>query len=211
VIVGLYQFAKHVGVALGARRLLHALAARGRRKPPLLRMYRKLPAGELLPAPSLPGPYRLGCYRPGDESRWVELLNDSGEFGRWDAQRLAGELLSTLLHDGGIFLLHDGRLVGCASACAMSKFAPEATLMYVALLPEHRGKGLGQALVLETLRVCQRERCPGMHLQTENHRLAAVRSYFKLGFTPLAVAEGDAGRRQWAEVLERAFLQGVKG
>jgi hypothetical protein len=49
-----------------------------------------------------------------------------------------------------------------------------------------------------------------MLLHTENHRLAAVRSYFKLGFTPL-LAAGAASEQQWADVLRRAFLRAEGG
>jgi ribosomal protein S18 acetylase RimI-like enzyme len=198
---------KKTRVACGAKRVLRLFQKKQRPPSPFLRMHRKLPAGERLPVPDLAEPYQLLCYAPGDEPRWLELLNGSREFGQWGPERLSKEILSTLLINGGIFAAYRRELIGCASACCIAKFQPDAHLMYVAVLPEHRGKGLGQALVAETLRVCQREGFPGMSLITEAHRLAAVRSYFKLGFTP-QFAEGDAGRLEWSNVLNKAFLQG---
>jgi ribosomal protein S18 acetylase RimI-like enzyme len=79
--------------------------------------------------------------------------------------------------------------------------------MYVAVLAEHRGKGLGQALVWETMRIAQHEKFPGLLLHTEAPRLAAVRTYFQLGFLP-RLEQGVAGERQWSAVLSRALLQG---
>jgi GNAT superfamily N-acetyltransferase len=170
-------------------------------------MLRKLHPGESLQPAAVPEPYRLVRYAAGDEDHWLGLLNASREFGHWDLDRLRRELLSTLLPDGGVFLACDRRLVGCASACSMGEYHPYAILMYVALFPEHRGRGLGQALVWETLRVAQREQFPGLLLHTENHRLAAVRSYFQLGFLP-RLGAGAAGKRQWGTVLSSAFFGG---
>jgi mycothiol synthase len=205
--MGIIKVMKRISVACGAKKVVGAFSTQ---QPPipLLRMHRKLPRGEQLPTRDVPAPYQLRCYSQGEESRWVELLNTSREFGQWGPERLNREILSTLIPQGGIFAVHKGELIGCASACFIPKYAPDAHLMYVALLPEHRGAGLGQALVLESLRVCQCENLPGMSLVTESHRLAAVRSYFKLGFAPL-LGDTYAGRAQWSAVLSKAFLAGV--
>jgi mycothiol synthase len=203
--MSLVSHLKRTTLASYARRALHRFL---RRTPPapLLRMIRRLHKGELLEPARVPGPFRLALYAPGDEQAWIGLLNASGEFGAWGPSRLSAEILSTLLPDGGVFAVHGGRLIGCASACCMEQYRPWAILMYVVVLPEYRGRGLGQALVWETLRVCQRCGFPGMLLHTEAHRLAAVRSYFKLGFLPQLEA-GAAGERQWEVVLRRAFLR----
>jgi GNAT superfamily N-acetyltransferase len=172
-------------------------------------MLRKLHPNEVLHASVIPAPYRLVHYAAGDEERWLELLNATNEFGVWDQKRLSHELLSTLLADGGIFVAYEDRLVGCASACLMPEYKPYAILMYVTLLPEHRGKGLGQALVWETMRVAQCEKFPGLLLHTEAHRYAAVRTYFQLGFLP-QVGEETAGKRVWSNVLGHALLNGFE-
>jgi mycothiol synthase len=174
---------------------------------PLLRMLRKLDPFEQPSSPVIPEPYRLVRYEPGDEVPWVDLLSASGEFGRWTRDRLEKEMLSTLLPDGGVFVLRGDQRVGCASACLMEAYRPNAVLMYVTALPEHRGRGLGQALVLETMRVAQREGFPGLILHTEKHRLAAVRTYIQLGFLP-EFGTDVAGKQVWSDVLSRALPQG---
>jgi mycothiol synthase len=170
-------------------------------------MLRKVHPGEHLPCSDLPEPYRLRCYAPGEEAVWLELLNACGEFATWTPQRLADEVLATLLPGGGLFVSHGDQLVGCASVCRMEQYQPYAMLMYVALLPEQRGRGLGQALLREILRLTQRDGFPGLLLHTESHRLAAVRSYLQMGFLP-QLGPGAAGPRLWSEVLRRALLQG---
>jgi mycothiol synthase len=197
---------KRTGLARRVKSLLRALPASST-STLLFRMHRKLHPDERLPSSPLPEPYRLRVYEAGGENAWLDLLNASAEFGAWNRDRLEREILSTLLPGGGIFAAHEGRLIGCASVCFMKEYSPNAILMYVALLPEHRGKGLGQALVWETLRVSQRERYPAMILHTENHRHAAVRTYFQLGFLP-QLAEGVADKWQWATMLNMALLGG---
>jgi hypothetical protein len=45
-----------------------------------------------------------------------------------------------------------------------------------------------------------------MLLHTETHRLAAVRTYFQLGFLP-EFGKEVAGQQVWSDVLSRALLQ----
>jgi GNAT superfamily N-acetyltransferase len=204
--MGLAHYLKQTGFARQVKSMLRVLPRRASGGL-LLRMLRKLYRGEQLPPPPVQEPYRLLRHVPGDEEAWLELLNASGEFGCWNRDRLHDEIGATLLPEGGIFVARGNQLVGCAAACFMEQYQPYAILMYVTVLPEHQGKGLGQALVGETMRVAQRASFPGLLLHTENHRLAAVRTYFQLGFLP-RLAEGAAGKRQWADVLSRALLQG---
>src|SRR5260370_5197415 len=123
-------------------RSLFGLLAAGRARAPLLRMFRKLHPTERLQPATVPVPYRLRPYEPGDEDSWVGLLNGSGEFGLWDRRRLHDEVVGPLLPGGGVFVTVGDELVGCASACFVDEVEPYAILMYVALLPRHRGRGL---------------------------------------------------------------------
>lgn len=203
--MGLATSLKRTRLARGVKSLLRMLPQAAPNL--LLRMSRKLHPDERLPPPTIAEPYRLRTYEPGAEDVWIDLLNASSEFGIWDRARLQREILATLLPGGGIFAVCEGRLIGCASVCSMPEYQPNAILMYVGLLPEHRGKGLGQALVWETLRVSQRLSYPAMILHTENHRHAAVRTYFQLGFLP-QLAAGAADKKQWADILNEALLNG---
>ncbi len=176
-----------------------------RKKAPL-QMYRRLSPDEIIPAADLPAPFHLERYVKGDEERWLELLNSTGaELGWWDRKRLEKQTLSVLLPEGGIFVIREGKLAGCVSACLIDEFRPSATPMYMTVLPEYRGLGLGQALFQETLRVSQHQKIPGMVLNTQNKRLLGIRIYLKSGFRP-QLGSGVAGRRQWSQVLARAFM-----
>src|SRR5688500_8751243 len=109
--MGLTHYLKKIPLASRTNRMLRTLRRKVSQQP-LLRMLRKVHPWENLPAASLQEPYQLLHYQPGDEERWMEVLTASGEFGGWTRSRLAAELLSSLLPGGGIFLAHNGQLVG---------------------------------------------------------------------------------------------------
>src|SRR5262249_806291 len=120
---------------------------------------------------------------------------------------LHDEMTRTLLNDGAIYVEHHGQPVGCAAVCGIDQYLPNAILMYVAVLPRYRGLGLGQALVWETMRVARQAGFPAFLFHPEDHRLAAVRTYFQLGFLP-QLDDDAAGANQWSTVLRQALLHG---
>ena len=66
--------------------------------------------------------------------------------------------------------------------------------------PDHSGQGLGFAL---SARVVNRFVAAGyrlIHLHTEEFRLAAIKTYLKLGFEPWM--DGPDSTAQWARVLD---------
>jgi len=61
---------------------------------------------------------------------------------------------------------------------------PAATLVDIALLPEHRGKGIGGALIRELIEQCDQQKLP-LRLQVLRTN-PALRLYERLGFTRTA-------------------------
>jgi mycothiol synthase len=153
--------------------------------------------------PRVQTPYRLVTYTAGWEDRWVALLEASSEFAQfseWTTERLTREILSDLVPDGGVLALCNDEPVACAAACRVPKFLPDSTLMYVVTLPEHRGRGLGRAVTAAAMHASCRAGHPGMVLQTDDCRVAAIAAYLKLGFKPVLVDKFAAVR--WDTVLE---------
>ena len=149
---------------------------------------------------TLTPPYRLRSFTPGEEEKWVDLINTSQEFGQWSRETLQREVLATLIAGSGVFACCGDRLVGCAAGCSRKEFAPNAVLMYVAVLQEHRGRALGAAMIQEVMDVSRRAGYPGIMLATDPHRLAAIRTYLKLGFVPDWRSHPTA-RAQWDKVM----------
>ncbi len=181
-----------------ARRFLPFL-----RPKPQLRMVIRL--DDAPGVPPLDAPYRYVPYAPELKTQWAALLTASGEFGTWDVPRLEREIVTYAI-DGGIGLIGDARgLVACAAACALPHLLPEATLMYVVALAGHRGKGLGAAV---TRAVMAAARCAGfarMVLYTDDARLAALHSYWSVGFRPW-LSGGE--ERRWDDVRRRLGVAG---
>lgn len=187
------------------RRLVRLV--RGRATPaesnslPQLRMLKLFAKGERTELPALPKGYELAFYQAGDEARWLRLINESGEFGVWNEELLQAEILSTLIPGSAVFVIADEKLVACAAGCDLKNFRPFATLMYVVVLSEHRGKGLGVVVTAAAINGAQEAGYPGMILQTDDFRLAAIKTYLKLGFVPHCEHDAGAGAR-WELALK---------
>jgi len=167
---------------------------------PQLRMVCRFAESSELPVPTAPDDYKLFRYSPAFKGQWLDLLNESGEFGILDRKALRSQVLSSLLPDGGALVSHEGRLVACAAACSYERFEPYALLMFVVVLAAHRGRGLGTTVTVEVMRAARRVGRAGILLHTDDERLPAIRTYLKLGFEPDTEWEPSAKGR-WEAVL----------
>lgn len=88
----------------------------------------------------------------------------------------------------------DGRVQGCGGIAPLAGAEPDVCeLRKMYLLPEARGRGLGERMLhhcLEAARVRGYRRC---YLETLSGMDAAQRLYLKTGFTKLAAPLGSAG------------------
>jgi mycothiol synthase len=180
---------------------------------PQLRMIYRFGGGEELSPPVLPRGYRLGCYAAGAENDWISLLGACG-FSMFSTDgstaALEREILQGLLPGGGIFAYAGDKLVACASACSRPEFAPNAVLMYVGVLPEHRRHGLGTAVTAGVLAVSRRAGYPGLTLLTDETRIPAIRTYLRLGFVPDESVDNTT-RRRWERVLRMVSRENHSG
>ena len=195
------------------RRLRFLTGAQEQSVGPQLRMVRKFEPGEQSEGPKLCPGYRVERYVPGDEDRWVSLINASGDFrtwGAWNREILSKEILSGLLPNGGVFAVAGDTLVGCAAVCHWERFHPYAVLMYVVVVPEHRGRGLGTMLTAEAVQVARRLGCPGVILHTDDDRLAAIKTYLRLAFVPDIDAQ-PCTKARWKRILRLLSVPSMKG
>jgi mycothiol synthase len=172
---------------------------------PQLRMVHVFHNKGKLAAPKLPPGYRLLQSVPYDGDRWVELINESGEFGIWSRETLDREILSGLLPQGAILVACGDKLVACAAVRHLKQFEPYALLTYVIVLREHQGRGLGTLVSAEAMQAARRSGYPGVVLQTDDWRLPAIRTYLRLGFIPDLKARPCTGDR-WKRVLFRTRI-----
>jgi mycothiol synthase len=150
----------------------------------------------------MPPGYGLRTFQMGDEEAWIALLN-TGDFGEWDRTRLdrmlAGER-APIPHDGIFFATHQGQLVG--TACTFL-YPDAAELGWVVVHPAHRGRRLSEALTHAVLAFSQAQGYSYVYLKTEDFRLAAIKTYLRVGFEPEMV---DPSHPAWWEAARRALM-----
>ena len=52
----------------------------------------------------LPAGYTLRPFQEGDQAAWSALLNRNNQLGRWDGERIEGELAGSLQRSGQFFV-----------------------------------------------------------------------------------------------------------
>ncbi len=138
------------------------------------------------PAVRLPPGYTLRTYRPGDEPRFYQVMALAGWPG-WDDEKLQ-PWLWRILPEGWFMAIHreSNQMVATAMALhghsAWHPFGGE--LGWVASDPAHAGQGLGMAVCAAVTARFIGAGYHNIHLYTEDWRLAALKTYLKLGYIP---------------------------
>jgi mycothiol synthase len=158
---------------------------------------------EGLPAQAAPAGYSVRSYRPGDARAWCELVRE-GIGGEPTEDGLAAAMAKAVEFspDDLLFAVNEGKTVGTAWALREAKSPPDTgTVHMVAVAPQHRGRGLGRALVLALLHRFRQLGLRRAVLLTDDHRLPAIGTYLGLGFRPRLTHESHEER--WREVSAR--------
>ncbi len=133
----------------------------------------------------LPTRYTVRPFQNGDEGAWADLLNRNGQLWHWDTERIGGELAGALLRAGQFFVVDEGRLVACAGVYDRQRNGwPCWEIGWIAIDPERAGKGLGRQVAVAAVRYARTLAQRPIYLLTDDHRLPALKTYLKIGFTP---------------------------
>jgi predicted dehydrogenase/ribosomal protein S18 acetylase RimI-like enzyme len=147
--------------------------------------------------------YGLRTFQPGDEAHWLRICLP--EFGlNWDAEGLHREILDAPFFkpEDMFFVTYRGEPVGVAAAWRREGAAPDlGTLHYIAVLPEHRGQGLGRVLIGAVLRRLNELGFRRCDLRTNDYRWSALGLYCHYGYRP--VIENGLDRRRWVAISRR--------
>jgi mycothiol synthase len=137
------------------------------------------------PGVRLPVGYSLRLYRPG-EPRFYEIMALAGWHG-WD-DRVLQPSLAKMLPGGWFMAIHEQSDEIVATAMPLHNYGGKrpfwGELGWLAGDPAHSGKGLGMAV---SAAVTARSIAAGhrrIHLFTEDFRLAALKTYLKVGYVP---------------------------
>ena len=163
-----------------------------------LMMYRP---GAPAPEARFPEGYAVRAMEPGEEGLWSRAC--MGSFTPDDDPAHYAQRMTEGVFPGNVLLLirtaPDGteEIAGTATAQILDG---RAYLHYVAVRPEHRGRGLSHPLCAAVLRRHEElGSAPGCFLTTDDERLPAIAGYLKLGFLP--VLRSDDALDRWNAVL----------
>jgi mycothiol synthase len=151
-----------------------------------LQMVWPMAAKPAAPEVEAPGGYRVRTYRPGDEAEFLTVMQRAG-FTRWHAAMM-GPWVARILPDGWFMAVEPERDTIVATAMCLhdaSDLHPfGGELGWVACDPDHTGRGLGRAVCAAATARFIGAGYHNIHLYTEHWRVAALKTYLKLGYLP---------------------------
>jgi len=160
------------------------------------------------PVVQLPLGYTLRTYRRGDESRFYQVMELAGWPG-WNDKKLQ-PWMARIPPESWFMAVHveSGEIVATAMGLhdhsELHPFGGE--LGWVAGDPAHAGQGLGMAVCAAVTARLIDAGYRNIHLYTEHWRLAALKTYLKLGYVPfLYMPEMPARWRAVCEQLQWPF------
>jgi mycothiol synthase len=139
------------------------------------------------PAPLVPRGYILRTYRPGDEPGFYQVMELAGWPG-WNDEKLR-PWIARIPPESWFMAVDQAQGAIVATAMGLHDHSPQhpfgGELGWVAADPAHAGKGLGMAVCAAVTARLLAAGYSNIHLYTEHWRLAAIKTYLKLGYAPL--------------------------
>ena len=174
---------------------------------PQLRMIADETALAAASMPELPAEFSIRKIREGDDDAYIELMKSAG-FYYWDKYLL--ENVKKTAINGNVFFVEEvatGRLAATALANLRHEY-PDMTmgeLGWVAVHPDFRGRHLSEIAVLAAMKEFHDEGYKSIMLLTDDSRLAAIKTYLKLGWKPLI--KDDDFKKRWDFVFKRLYMK----
>ncbi len=149
----------------------------------------------------LPAGYAVRHFRDGDEQAWEKIIAES--FNRKDNSDKFEDRMrkdTACRPERVLFITYNDEPVATASAWYKEKFGADAGYIHmVGVLPGHQGRRLGYWVNMAALQQFVAENRKSAVLQTDDSRLAAIKTYIRLGFEPYLIHENQ--RDRWHEIF----------
>ncbi len=153
-----------------------------------------------LPPIVLPQGYSVRTYKEGDGPYWESIIGES--FGRKFDFEEHMRKNKAYMPERIFFLCCGGEPVATASAWHRDEIGSITGSMHmVGILKAHAGRGLGYWVSLAALYRMRDEGRIRSVLRTDDFRLAAVKTYLKLGYEPILV--DDSQDKRWRDVFSK--------
>lgn len=150
--------------------------------------------------PELPFPqrYEVRAIAPGEEASLAQCMSLADGPG-WDEERARREITEAGFVRKTFVVIYEGEVVATTSAAHHeARFPGVGYIHWVAARPDHQGKKLGSICLIECLKEFKRLGFSASVLETDAFRVAAIRSYLRLGYVPDLTPPGDEAI--WSEL-----------
>jgi mycothiol synthase len=126
----------------------------------------------------------------------------------WDEVRTKAELTEAPdVHAVYVVTFQGDSVATASSQLRAQRTTTSGYVHWVGTCPNHRGKGLAYALVARVLQDFVERGYGGAYLETQSYRLAAIRTYMRLGFTPEYEVEGQNQQAIWSSVFQNLWVK----
>lgn len=162
--------------------------------------------GDLQAAPDAypPAPYGVRSMKKGDEQAWEDIIREA--FGADESYRSLEEDPAYRPERVWFAVDENDRPVATASCWTTQEYREGCAVLHmVGTLPSCGGKHLGAAAAAAALQQARREGFSRMVLRTDPFRLAAIKTYLRMGFRP--VMFHPAHRALWKTILSQPGLE----
>lgn len=161
---------------------------------------------EKIPLFAVPAGYSIRWFRAGDETPWTEIQSAAEKFHQITPQtflRVFGRNATWLSQRLCFILDPEGIAIATGAAWFDDNFDGQkfGRIHWIAVRPEHQGRGLGRILLSQVCLRLRDLRHSNAYLITSSARLPALRLYLSFGFQPLARNERD--EMIWQDILCR--------
>lgn len=156
-----------------------------------------------LPAvPPLADGYALRrAHGPADDEALAILLTAAFATA-WEPENVRTRLTAAPSVRTTYVITWEGQLVATASYRYREEDFPNAGVMHwVGTHPDHRGRGLASALLIQLLHDFAAWGDHAAALETQDFRLPAIRTYLRFGFLPIYEFKGEDQRPIWATIF----------
>ncbi len=166
-----------------------------------------------LPNYSLPPPFSMRDFTPGDEDVWAAIEFAATEFKSMEKAREHfdlefGDYQDELCNRCRFLVAGNGRAIGTATAWRNPSYRGNlyGRLHWVAIHPDFQGRGLSKPLVGAAMQRL-REFHNRAYLTSQTTSWKAIKVYLDFGFSP--VVEADRHRRAWELLWQKLRHPGL--
>jgi mycothiol synthase len=149
---------------------------------------------------SVPEGYTVRHYKEGDGLQWEKIIKASFNYESNFKKEIAQS--ENFKPEKVWFVCHEDKPVATATTWYNGNWDKSIGYLHmVGILPEYSGKSLGLKACLAALHEMKREGRSSAVLNTDDFRLPAIKTYFRLGFEKQLTHESHQGR--WKDIMEK--------